>query len=275
MELRIREDVNCIHYRCRKYGQRPHDETVSITKNSWFENSHLSLERIMIITFNFARGITDYNFLIRDTSDENHSTSSATINDWLSFCREVTTKWREDYERGRKIGGEGIVVEIDESKIGKRKYNRGRWIEGKWILGMMEIQTGNVKRRGGELRLEICPENKRNAETLLPILHNHIEVGTIICSDLWAGYRRLTALGYEHFTVNHSVEFVNSATGANTQTIECLWSKLKRFLGSGTKEELLQSHLDEFLWRRYVKHKELSDFDFFLSCIKNLYDPNK
>ena len=33
------------------------------------------------------------------------------------------------------IGGPGKVVEIDESLIGKRKYNRGRIVRGKWLLG--------------------------------------------------------------------------------------------------------------------------------------------
>ncbi|KAF2352575.1 hypothetical protein FHG87_016671, partial [Trinorchestia longiramus] len=32
------------------------------------------------------------------------------------------------------IGGEGIIVEADESKFGKRRYNRGHRIEGIWIL---------------------------------------------------------------------------------------------------------------------------------------------
>lgn len=34
-----------------------------------------------------------------------------------------------------QIGCEGIIVEIDESKFGKRKYNR---VEGVWVLGMLE-----------------------------------------------------------------------------------------------------------------------------------------
>ena len=33
------------------------------------------------------------------------------------------------------IGGPGQIVEIDESKFGKRKYHCGRRVVGKWVLG--------------------------------------------------------------------------------------------------------------------------------------------
>jgi len=36
------------------------------------------------------------------------------------------------------IGGEGIEVEIDETKLGKRKYHRGHQVEGVWILAGVE-----------------------------------------------------------------------------------------------------------------------------------------
>ncbi|KAG8227915.1 hypothetical protein J437_LFUL011843 [Ladona fulva] len=39
------------------------------------------------------------------------------------------------------LGGEGKVVEIDESKFGKRKFNRGRLVEGKWVFGGIERGT--------------------------------------------------------------------------------------------------------------------------------------
>ncbi|KZR99984.1 Uncharacterized protein APZ42_003923, partial [Daphnia magna] len=47
-----------------------------------------------------------------------------TPNDWYNFCREVS----EDIviNNSEKIGGVGITVEIDESKFGKKKYNRGK-----------------------------------------------------------------------------------------------------------------------------------------------------
>ena len=42
------------------------------------------------------------------------------------------------YKNFPKLGGEDTIVEIDESKFGKRKYNRGKHIEGVWVLGMIE-----------------------------------------------------------------------------------------------------------------------------------------
>ena len=50
---------------------------------------------------------------------------------WLSKVRFLCTK---AFEERRKMGGNGYVVEIDESLMhGKRKSNRGRYLKGdKW-----------------------------------------------------------------------------------------------------------------------------------------------
>ena len=47
-------------------------------------------------------------------------------------------------DEDRKIGGEGIIVEVDKSKLGKRKYNRGKHIEGTWVAIGIE-RTGERK----------------------------------------------------------------------------------------------------------------------------------
>lgn len=44
-----------------------------------------------------------------------------------------------------KIGGPGKVVQIDESKFGRRKYNRGRHIEGHWVIGMLEDGSDDLR----------------------------------------------------------------------------------------------------------------------------------
>jgi len=48
--------------------------------------------------------------------------TAKTVVDFLNFCREVCSVVIED--QSEPIGGVGKVVEIDESKFGKRKYNR-------------------------------------------------------------------------------------------------------------------------------------------------------
>lgn len=88
------------------------------------------------------------------------------------------------------------IVEIDECKIGKRKYNTGRLVEGIWVLGMIDRQGG--------YRLEVCPDNKRDHETLLPIIQKHVISGTTIITDQWRGYVGLQSQGFTHLTVNHT-----------------------------------------------------------------------
>jgi hypothetical protein len=37
------------------------------------------------------------------------------------------------------IGGKGIIVQVDETKMGKRKYHRGHRVDGAWVLVGVEI----------------------------------------------------------------------------------------------------------------------------------------
>ena len=52
------------------------------------------------------------------------------------FCRKVC---EVALFNGREnIGGPGKLVQIDESKIGKRKHHCGHVIEGQWVFGSIE-----------------------------------------------------------------------------------------------------------------------------------------
>ena len=114
------------------------------------------------------------------------------------------------------IGGPGKEVEIDESKFGKRKYNRGRAVDGHWVFGGME--------RGSGLSF-LVEVDRRDAATLLPLITNYVRPGTVVYSDEWAAYNQLAATtGLTHHTVNHSIHFVNPVTGAHTQGVEGMWS---------------------------------------------------
>lgn len=63
-----------------------------------------------------------------------------------------------------KIGGNGVIVEIDEAKFGRRKYNRGRLITGQWLFAGVERHTK---------KMFIIPVPSRKAEVLLPLIEKH------------------------------------------------------------------------------------------------------
>ena len=91
---------------------------------------------------------------------------------------------------------------------------------------------------------------RRDAPTLLPIIQQHVLPGTVIYSDEWRAYRHVAALPpvAAHQTVNHSIQFVDPATGVHTQHIESYWkTKLKQM--KGCHRHMLPSYLDEFMWR--------------------------
>ena len=84
-------------------------------------------------------------------------------------------------------------------------------------------------------------------------------MGSTIISDEWRAYRNaLTQLGYTHFTVNHSVSYVDAQTGAHTQHIERAWRTVKknvwRLRGNRT-EELLVDHLRVIEWHEWLARK--------------------
>ena len=106
--------------------------------------------------------------------------------------------------------------------------------------------------------MEIVPS--RDAATLLPTIRAHVRPGTIIHSDQWRAYSRVASLTpvASHSVVNHSLHFVDPATGTHTQNIECYWSRVKRRIKhmKGCHATELPSYLDEFMWReRYGKTK--------------------
>ena len=62
--------------------------------------------------------------------------------DWDMFCHEVCKVTLA--ERSEVLGGEGKTVQIDESKIGKRKYYRRHMVDGQWVFGGIEEEHSPI-----------------------------------------------------------------------------------------------------------------------------------
>jgi len=180
----------------------------SVRKNTFFDGSKFSLASICnFVMQDVIRHKGETKFLMSDLG-----WSRPSVIDWKNFMREVYVDWSLTYNRPT-IGGPGKIVEIDEAKVGKRKYNSGRLIEGQWVFGGIERGTQNFF---------IVPVENRNTETLLAIIKERIADGTTIMSDCWKAYNCLDNEGYRHQAVNHSINFVDPVTEAHTQNVERL-----------------------------------------------------
>jgi transposase-like protein len=173
----------------------------------------------------------------------------------MKFFRELVVNTLE--EDSQMIGGRDIIVEVDESLFGKRKYNRGRIVNGVWVFGGIE--------RTNEKRCFMKVVENRSAETLHELISRHIAPGSIVHTDLWRGYIGIEELNVIHRTVNHSRNFVDPITGVHTNTIEGLWNGVKTQIPARNRNKKIANHLSEFIWRK-KNHDNL--WNAFLNALR-------
>ncbi|KAG0441904.1 hypothetical protein DMUE_0705 [Dictyocoela muelleri] len=177
---------------------------------------------------------------------------------YYHYKRKLESVMLKDFILSKiKIGGPDTEVQIDESLFNKRKYNKGRKKSQIWVFGGVEVGTN---------RCFFDVVRDRTKVTLHRSIEKHILMGGDLVSDMWKSYIGLSEKGFSHYTVNHSLNFVNPLTRKHTQTIEGLWSLAKKKIHAvyGINRGFLQKHLDIFAWRRTFKRT----FSYFVKIIK-------
>jgi ISXO2-like transposase domain len=224
-------------------------KSISIRKGSFASGSRLSLSNIMLLLHLWSSKYS-HELVLHE-----YSFSSPTVNYWFQFCRQVCLRFFEN-SRETKIGGPARIVEIDETVIARRKYERGRLVKTQWLFGGIQRTATNWR-----CFIELVDDRKR--ETLEAVILRRIEPGTIIISDGWRSYSHLSELGYSHFVVVHEQNFVSPENSiVHTQRIENNWLILKRFIrarGTNKGNNLLE-YISEFLFRK-------SHCDTFISLL--------
>jgi transposase-like protein len=233
------------------------NKKLSIRLGSFFEKSKLSLPTLVLFIYLWSRGMS---LLQIQTECE---ISEKTSIDWARFCRDIIM---EHFANSNEIiGGLGRIVEIDESLVARRKYNRGRSIDQTWVFGGIERSDDSR-----EYRAFIEIVERRDEETLLAVIRRRIAPGTLIMSDGWAAYRNLTLHGYQHQVVIHEENFVDpNDRMVHTQSIEGNWSVLKRMLRK--KGTNLKGHLDEYLAEMMYRRRYFNVFEQFIRHVKEKY----
>jgi len=237
---------------------------------------NLTLSEIMEIVFMFVIEIP----LIQ--AAELTGRSNKTITDWYNLCREVCTAvikkktkmlgthanpiqidearfaGRRKYNRGRMLGGDKPPANTDEGAQVQNNRNHGARVDGPWVFG---LKHGNDSR--------YFYVERRDKDTLLPIIKRECEGGSVIHSDEWPSYRCLTSEGFIHETVNHQENYVDPLTGAHTQGVERSWLDAKISIlkkKRGVPIHMLQSHLDQYCWKMWRK----SQPDLFIAFLEDM-----
>ncbi|KAG0440422.1 hypothetical protein DMUE_1762 [Dictyocoela muelleri] len=190
--------------------------------------------------------------------------SKPTISKIITQIRISIHRYTENLMNSLTLGGQ---VEVDETLLARRKYERGRLVEQQWLFGAIE-------RYGGHFLLKTV--DKRDASTLGQVIRDWISEDATVYSDQWKAYEKIfreSEIEYNHQTVNHSENFINPENAdVHTQNIESLWSSLKRFLRSRNlnNRERISHYISEFTFRKY--HKNKTPKDLFLILVRLIFE---
>jgi transposase-like protein len=184
----------------------------------------------------------------------------------ITFYNKLFRTYLKDkqiYSKNKKIGGRNEIVEIDETKIAKRKYNKGHHVEGAWIIGGIQRSRLKNKVKGENKKMFLLPIEKRDVDSIDNIIKKFVKKDTAIYTDCWKGYNNLKNIRYKHFTVNHSKHFKDPKTGIHTNNIEGSWNGLKQSMSPRNRNKKdIVLFLKEYQWRK--RNRESNLWKFFL-----------
>lgn len=207
----------------------------SVTVGTIFERSHIPLSKWLLATHLMAaskKGVSSHQL---------HRMLGVTYKTAWFMSHRIREAMRPT-DSG-KVGGNGGIVEVDETFIGHVKEGKGRKGYGykEKVFSLLERETGKVRSQHVA---------RVNAATLLPILKQQIAAEATIFTDEAGQYTYLYKHFDDHHVVTHSIgEYVRGSI--HTNTIEGYFSIFKRGM-NGVYQHCKPKHL-----KRY-----LAEFDF-------------
>lgn len=148
-----------------------------------------------------------------------------------------------------KLGGEGRVVEADETYIGGKARNmhkkrREQVIHGRGGVGKTPVM-GLLERHGPDRPSKIRTRvlTHVDGDTLQPLVRTNVHDGTQLCTDAHGGYRGLDDQ-FMHSVVDHAECYVKG--NVHTNGIENFWALFKRCI-KGTHISVEPFHLFRYL----------------------------
>jgi transposase-like protein len=214
----------------------------TVTVGTLFERSHIPLNKWLLAAFlicSSKKGISAHQM---------HRLLGITYKSAWFMMHRVREAMRDGKFPG-PMGGDGKIVEADETYIGGKEKNKHVGKRNKRNLGGTGKEAAfALVERGGKVRSFHVPEV--SGKTLGPILAAQLDQKSSLMTDEGGQYYHVGKKFARHETINHSAdEYVRG--DAHTNTIEGYFSILKRGI-IGTYHHVSQQHL-----KRY-----LAEFDF-------------
>ncbi|MGB0506874.1 MAG: IS1595 family transposase [Pikeienuella sp.] len=149
------------------------------------------------------------------------------------MCAQIR-KHMAEVDGDAPIGGEGEIVEVDETFIGG--YKKGAMGgKGKTVLiGMVE--------KDGDIVTKVIPN--RSHRTVRNAVIEAVEPGSELHTDEFGAYKYMGP-DYSHETVNHSQDEYVREDGVTTNTIEGAFSHFKRSI-AGTHTSISPKYLGSY-----------------------------
>jgi hypothetical protein len=246
-------------YRCPTHGSNTHR---SLRHNSWFSGKPKSIGTYISVVRMLAHGLHQRS-IADETGLDHHTLHSI----YQTFVASMVDQLQQYIFTSDPFFPVTDIVEVDESKMQWRgDVRNGAWVEvtehdeGEWVFGMI---TRRVV--GPDQRLMLfCTEGRRR-EDLVEVIEEHVEDGSLVCSDALSTYSSLPPT-YRHHVINKaqdgfSREGYDRVIGrftVNVNTCEAMWSRLRKL---GTERRLMRPSDVPLLCTEFVfKHYHLSWF---------------
>lgn len=179
---------------------------------------------------------------------------------WLHKLRRAMVRPGRD-----RLGGE---IEVDETYLGGPEEGlRGRGAEGKSTV----VIAAEIRGRGtGRVRLRVIPDV--SSESLLSFIRDVVEPGSVVVTDGWAAYRKLSEAGYAHRIQN--IRRSGRSAHEMLPRVHRVASLLRRWImgthQGGVGGRHLNYYLDEFTFRfnrRRSSHRGLLFFRLMAQAV--------
>ena len=232
--------------------------------NTIFQNMRIGFQSFNMILYYYALGFTAKEIFELLQPLVTRQIGLKTVSKYVKLLRLMINLEVHEQLSNMILPG---PIEIDEACIYKLKRgNHGRL--AKIIYWVFALKCRTTK------KIIIYPVLYRTRDIIFPLIQRRALPGTVIYSDMFSVYwnnRRnppqshLETLGYIHYGVNHSIEFVSSLSShIHTNTIERARRTLKQKLRNYKPKKFIAECISEFMIEAWVPKDERYYFYLYL-----------